>query len=255
MTTLDRSPRNAFLFLLPVLLSSCGEYYYMANAVNVPLSREKGEICASGLGGSARRNTASGPAASNTALEAGSVEFQAAYALSHHWAVMANTARFTHGRDVGRLWEAGAGYHARTDKHLVTEVYAGCGIGRLALNERPVHATTITMIRGFVQPNIGYASRNFEMALSARICPLWYSGFEKNTGDPEDPNSGIPASCRVLVEPAFTLRAGFRGAKLQLQWCATQNLGRQFPMVDRTFSLGLYLNINNAFKKTKAAHP
>lgn len=258
MATKTPIPSSVFLFLLPVLLTSCGQYYYMANVTNVPLFREKGEACATvvkanaGLPAIQELPSAIG----NTIVEqSNSIEIQAAYALTDHWAVMANGAYYTNDEDRAHLWEIGAGYHAWIARHFVAEAYAGVGIGRLLLSEEYGKVTEVPLTRGFLQPDIGYVSRNFEAALSVRVCPLWYNVPDQYMGPFEDAVSLIPTSCRVLVEPALTLRFGLRMAKLQFQWCYSQNMGEEFDMVDQTFSAGLQFNINNAFKKRTSSHP
>lgn len=262
MATKASSFSRSFLLLLPILFSSCSHFFYMPNAVNVPLFREKGEVSAVVAMTSDAGDEDSGfpldPLqqyhlfGSTPQPDAGpksTIELQAAYALTDHWAVMANGAFYRNGDDRGHLWEIGAGYHARISEHFVAETYAGAGMGRLDLKLYSQPVMAFPLIRGFLQPDIGYVSRNFEAALSARVCPLWYTGLG------EGPSSLVPTSCRVLVEPAITLRVGLRSAKFQLQYCYSKNTGEQFAMMDQIVSFGLQLNLNNAFKKRTSSHP
>ncbi len=232
--------------VLVALLTGCSHCYYMPNMQQVPLFRARGEArlaCASSSGGQDQLGQA----------EASGLELQSAYAVTDHIGLMLNALRLHDSsedgtRGTGRLIEGGVGYYHVLWDHLVFEGYAGAGRGDVRYADHQV-----AFSRGFVQPSIGFASRNFDIAVVGRFCYLDY-------GDPSSPSNAFTGGGaldplileqltpqRWLIEPGFVLRAGSRSVKLQLQYCHAKNLGEPLKMIVENVSFGLQLNFNNSF--------
>lgn len=250
------------IFLLPVilLLTSCGTVYYMPNQHNVPLLRERGEVRINAA--KANAGMISGPQDLPKAFyhtlrdQAGTRELQAAAAVSGHVGVMANATWYGQkeltNSQYGRLYEIAPGYFHAIGKHGVIEGYGGIGMMKTRHVYNDGHYSDTRFTRPFIQPIIGYASRNFDAALSTRVVRLHCnrrttvgSIAERHLSEQIDTGDG-----RTLIEPAVMVRFGARSIKLQVQlgWSFCQ--GKEFARVDRTFGAGIQVNINNAFKRT-----
>jgi hypothetical protein len=226
-------------------LTSCSPKYYVANTQNVPLLSEKGEIDLTLAGGTEK------------------LEFQGAYAVTEHIGLKANGAVFIPANldngngGSGKLIELGAGYFTKINQteNWVFEAYGIAAIGTMenhmpsTLIDYPASSGKISanLFRIGVQPNIGYKTEHFTIALSSRFVHLSY---DKISGDlfydnlrQTDYLSGN--SSHFLIEPALTVKGGFEKIKLQLQY------GYSFNVTDFDFrqekpflSLGLNFKFN-----------
>jgi hypothetical protein len=215
----------------------------MPNMHQVPLLREKGE---------ARIAYAGSTESVDIYGEVSGSELQASAAVSDKIGVMLNGAVFTsaYSEGRGRFVEAGAGRLLPLGPHWTAEMYAGIGRGDVAYE-----GERTAMWRLFSQPSIGYASRNFDFAVTARLCYLDHDKMRFTSG-PSNLSGEALASMqqeltggRMLIEPGFVLRAGTRSFKLQIQYAHSTNLGRPLSMLDNNISVGFQLNLNNSFRK------
>ncbi|MBK9176196.1 MAG: hypothetical protein IPM46_07645 [Flavobacteriales bacterium] len=252
MTTREPSPQKLLVaaLLASVLLSGCNYYQYMPNMQHVPLLRSKGEARLAVAGSVAGMEWLGGS-------EASGVEIQSAYALTNHLGLMFNSAQIkdSSGEDgtggVGRVAELGVGYFHPLGKHWVVEGYVGIGRGEVHYPYR-----TLPFWRGFAQPSIGYASRNFDIGVACRFAYL-SSGktqmgeypFMNLIPDAFGPIDTSPGAGRVMFEPGIIMRVGTKSLKLQVQYCMSENLGRPMLMLKENLSVGLQLNINSSFQK------
>lgn len=229
------------------LLNGCATYY-KPNSQNVPLFQERGEVRA--VVGANKGGPSWG--------EAEGRDFQGAYAVTNHLGVMANMFFISDADDwsgdtgKGRLVECGVGYFSPLSGHWVFETYGGAGLGKLT-RIGTFGRTSVSARRVFLQPSIGYASRGFDAALSLRMCGLTYSGIPEVPMDYEGEHMAQAlrdARSSILVEPAFTIRAGWEYLKLQLQIGQSRNLTHpDFAQGDRYVSLGAYVTSKNSYKK------
>lgn len=250
--------------LLSELLSSCTMESYMPNQHNVPLFRERGEVRV--VAAKANAGMISEPAQLPRATfltvvdRAPEHDLQVAVAVADHIGVMANAAWFKmEGRSQqarGRILELGAGYFHKLGGHGVLEGYAGVGVLRSRHDHGTGRYAEARFVRPFVQPIIGYASRNFDMALSTRLAWLHCTSRDAyGTFDPHEVQRVIPiGDARLLVEPMALFRFGSRSLKLQLQFGYSLCQGEEFSRVEKTFGAGFQVNINNAFRR-KAMGP
>lgn len=252
------------LIALSLLFTSCGMQYYMPNRHNIPLLRERGEVRI--VAAKANAGMVSGPqylpnAILNTLVnQTPAHELQMACAVSGRIGIMANAAWFsTSGSRTsqrGRILEIAPGYFHPFGKHGVVEGYAGIGVLKSNHNYGSSQYADARFIRPFLQPIIGYASRHFDAALSTRLVWLRCTG-RSLTG--EEAIQALPeqievGGSRTLVEPTIMTRFGTRSLKLQIQFGWSFCTGKEFIRADKTFGVGLQININNAFGRKSQPH-
>jgi len=199
-----------YLVLASLLFASCKTVYH-PNTVNTPLLSQRGELRAY--------------------ADPGNV--QLAYAVSDHLGLMANgyfVREQTESNSIrgnGGLIEAGLGYY-RPLGSFIFETYAGAGRGSVEFREiRQENGTSVTRefsaggTRFFLQPSIGYAGSIFEIALTPRFAAGKYDNVQTNysTQDQIDGNFyQVDRPVWMFVEPALTMRAGYKWVKLQGQF-------------------------------------
>jgi hypothetical protein len=237
------------LYLLAVLagtlsLHSC-KIMYMPNAQNVPLMREKGEF---------RANI-------------GVSNFQTAFATSKMMGVVANgqyrTTKWSLGSGSSEIkydskrWvsEAGSGFFMPLGEKGVFEVYAGGGYGGITFNRTRMdsmgNATyfdryNANMIKTYVQPAIGLTAENVDMAFSVRYVGLKFNnidtiGYTQNDLIVEN-LAGVEKPFFSFIEPAFTVRLGFKYVKLHSQLVYSHKLNIQ-PLNRSPLNINVGVNI------------
>lgn len=152
-------------FILVLTLNSCIHYYYIPNAQNMSLFREKNEFQGTlTVGGGDEVSTAG---------------VQAACSIIDNLAVMTNFMSAKAGKKSNNEWgkgnylEGAFGYYKPFDEFLVAEVYAGLGTS----NQHHVYNTDnykngtahLSFMKYFLQPSIGLTFRAFDIAVSTRL--------------------------------------------------------------------------------------
>lgn len=231
----------SFTIVLLIILSSCSTQMYVSNTVNAPLLKEKGEV----------------------QLTATSSDLQAAVAVGRHVGIMANGfyKNYTAGNNYqhdGLLGEAGIGYFTPLSDNFVFETYAGAGAGRVHKQEEftgPADNTYLASFdakasRFFIQPDFGYKSRFFDVVMSSRFSFVKYHEFtqsrypQKELEEDYLENNRITGPLFMFVEPALTLRAGYKFIKVQFQYGLTINATSERIKHPANFSsLGLVIDI------------
>jgi hypothetical protein len=254
--------KYVLLLSLIFILSGCSHYYYSPNAHNVPLFKEKNE---------ARLNIAT-----STGDEFRGTELQAAYSASNSIAVMANFINASGGQKdgtgnygEGTLAEGGVGYFTPIAENFVFEVYGGAGFGKtshrfeggydpLTGSSYPATGTAdMKLVRGFIQPNLGFATDYFDVAFSARMCLLHFSDFSaantSNISTDEFSNLGYISAhpTTYVVEPAITLRGGWKYIKVQTQFVVVSRMNKNYPMNTFAINLGMYMSFAPHFMGRK----
>lgn len=216
--------RNTEIVVLCLLLfSACNPVFYASNAHNVPLLKEKHEVRIGG--GATMTEDLIGP------------DVQVAYAAGRNLGIIANGAYLKGGSEStsweghGYIAEAGAGYFKPLGRFLVAEVYGGGGFSRVT-NKRYDEGFSVNFFKPFILPVLGFRSNYFEFGFSPKVALVRYSEpFILDANWVTDPNgnylidqNGYPVlnirkqkQTFFAFEPALTLRAGFRSAKVQLQ--------------------------------------
>jgi hypothetical protein len=216
--------KNQLILLLffPVLFSSCTHYYYVPNTQNVPLFRGKNEYRLSG-------SLAGGE-------ESSCKELQAAYSVTDHIGIMANFMSAKGGNisdnedwGKGNYLDAAIGYFKPIKEFSVFEIYGGIGGSNQRHQYSSGYSTTSSTSGGFsdlsftkifVQPSIGFTFNAFDIAASTRICVLSFkSVVNQINGNVDESNTlnNISGESHFFLEPAITIRGGWKYVKLQLQ--------------------------------------
>lgn len=201
---------------LIIATTSCN-VAYRSSMVNTPLFTEKGDV----------------------AITAASNNVQAAYAVSNHVGIMANgfleqntvNNNETGNGGLGYMGEAGAGYFTTLgNENLVFETYAGAGFGHLYLNNNyrdgnnDIQKRTLDAngLKLFIQPGIGYKLPYFEVSGALRYSNVNYSGVRTTNWPAADLVNAnlddVGNTAFGFLEPALTIRGGFKSVKLQLQY-------------------------------------
>ena len=210
-----------FVILAP-LLAACSPKYYVPNTHNVPLLRQKADATVSG------------------AIGDGRVEAQGSYAFSDNVGVLLSGAFYRLQDDEdgdggsGNFIEAGVGYFSPVGTSFGFETYGLLGVGDLE-NHFPstlsANPGTSGILEGRVvrlggQTAFGFRTSYLEAAASVRLTSLRYQDV---TGslifNSEDQVVFLQLNdSYVMLEPAFTIRAGSEILKVQIQFGVTANL-------------------------------
>lgn len=261
---MKRYSQPVMIIFLLLFLSSCSHYFYIPNSHNVPLFQEKGEmrafVCKNG--------------------DFDGREIQTAYAVTDHIGIMANGFYVPFAEDYegndgsGYLIEGGAGYFTKLKRRWSFETYAGYGAGNVQnkyyqqnvgfwANSEPYYAgrSIMNINRIFIQPSFGFTSSAFDIALSNRFSGIWYTNVRAydlpQNFEYADDLKRMRKGAFIQVEPAVTVRAGWKYAKLQLQLGFSGNINnRPFRYYDYgNMNLGLYLSFADKFKRKPVKQP
>jgi hypothetical protein len=247
----------ALITFSAVFLSSCSHYYYVANVQNVPLFREKNELRLSGSYGCGD--------------ESQSGEAQVAYSITDKLALMANFMRATGGtvssKDYGKgtYFEGAVGYFKPIAEFGVFEVYGGLGGCRQhheytrltydgsSYNDTYQGSSDASFVKLFIQPSFGITFNWFDVAFSTRICNITYTSIKNNIlGNTTEYEKlyAAEAKSHFNLEPALTLRAGWKNVKVQVQaeYAGVLNNPGAYIGEDWHLSIGMNFAIANRYK-------
>ena len=239
-----RTTSNVFISVaIVVCLSGCQSMYYAPNAQNVPMFKEKNEM---------RVSAAYTRIGDGADVPIDGFEIQSAYAIGKHFAIMANGSKAggtgsSYSYDNGEksqktnLVEFGVGFFSPFHKDkLVFETYGGFGGGKIENHFKDASDPSydinsiIHFNRLFIQPSIAFSSPYFGAAFSMRAAVLVYD---------QKPEISLGTSY-FLVEPCFTIRAGWKGFKFQSQLQLSNNLtDLSFPQYHFNFNTGICLTL------------
>ena len=187
-------------------------------------------------------------------MNVNSNEIQAAVAVSNHIGVMANGyyKDYKNGdyQHKGGLGEAAIGwYKPMIEDPLVMEVFVGAGLGNVSKaqvfttgSETRNASFDAKATRFFIQPEIGYAGKVFDVALTPRFTFLKYNEFSSQGYTTEELaedylNDGyLTSHMFAFTEPALTVRAGWKWIKLQGQYGMAINVGGGNIRAPKNFS-------------------
>lgn len=197
---------------LMLVFAGCASGLYAPNMQNVPLFQEKNEI---------RINAAYGITDADNA-----VELQLAYAPTANIGIQANALLHGYSFYLPKFnnfdvffGEIGAGYYRPfgNNKHWVFETYGLLGLGQ-AFPAFSYYKEGYKQYGKFsLQPAIGFTAKGFDAALSARASYLLNDVAWKRIDENSDEYGKYYKSNSFLIEPAITLRGGWKYVKLQTQ--------------------------------------
>ncbi len=209
---------NIFKFLfITILFCSCELLQYVPNSQNVPLLEEKGEIV--------------GSLALSMGERFAGFEVQSAYSFTEHIGLQLNGMVWG-GIDYsqGVLFDIAPGYFLNVAENVVFEVYGGYGRGKIYHTYNYDSQSNISFVdvnldfvnydRYFIQPAIGYHVKNFDFAFSTRFNLMDYYGTKPIYAfSSDDPWSFTVQELDKFytIDPAITMRFGWRQFKFQLQ--------------------------------------
>lgn len=216
--------------LLSVLIgaASCNRHIYVPNTVNVPLLKEQHEFKGS----------------------VSPTNYQAAFAVSKHVAVMANGQYvfrfdppgvnnetddlFLNDHTRGGVIEGAVGYFTPMDlkKRMIFDVFAGYGNGGFKTltkgysnqsTDRNDYLLRSRFNKFFLQPSIGFVHPVVETAFSSRVSLVQfyqlYAGGKAFDNNSDRRANFLKIGDRVVpfFEPTFTVRVGYKYVKFQAQ--------------------------------------
>jgi len=207
---------SKFLSLITAILltaSACAPVY-IPTMHNVPVLKEKGEV--------------QGQVWASTS----GFDLQASYMNTDRTAVMGALSVSSGGSDNKHVYlEGGYGILNTSNAHLTLSAFGGlaagaaAGKGSFTINGTPYTTTGSSFIlKPFVQGNVGFQSRYFNIGLSSRLAWVQFLALEVN-GEKQDPPSYF------FAEPLAYISLG--GERLKV----TANLGISFPV--KTSSIGI----------------
>lgn len=234
-----------------IVMTSCSPKYYSPNTHNVPLISEKGELNVS------------------TAITGADVtgvtgfELQGALGLTDNICTQLNigTLSSNYENDSGSAshLELGAGYYRNLSKHFIFETYGLLGFAKMDIAMIPNNeghtsiynknrgSLTSTILKKGAQANIGYRSKYFDLVASTKLSHVSHHSISGNlTYEGEHQGDYLRDNAQnIMLEPALTLRLGYKGVKFQIQTSRSTNLTNpDFRQVRSMTSLGASINIS-----------
>lgn len=257
------------LLLFTLSITSCTRYYYKPSGVNVPLLTNAGDVHLD-VNGSFNSETYDNGNNSNSMNIIG---VEASGSPINHLGLMANYYGYnfsTTSPDYANgnvnananLFEFGVGgYYAAGGQKvkMVVDLYGGAGFGTIRSD------INADVTRLFLQPGIGMRSHWFDVAFTPRLVNLSYSNFSANGRDYtylrdrgliDDGGTRIDGRSYVFFEPAITMRAGYKFAKVQFQYVLSAPMTAiSWNTSPGRFSFGFYFSIEDVVSTIKEAGP
>ncbi|MBG0859746.1 MAG: hypothetical protein IQL11_09600 [Bacteroidales bacterium] len=167
----------------------------------------------------------------------------------------------------GNYFEGGLGYYKPFEKYGgVFEIYGGIGRGKEHHEYTSKHFdqwdyyteydgnSDLSFTKLFIQPSYGLMFDVLDLALSTRIYRLSFTDINNKITEPGEADEVNYLSDRghFFIEPAITLRGGWKYIKAQFQASYVGHLGNPeyFFYEDFHFSAGLYFTIAKRFRNT-----
>lgn len=251
---------DELLMISAALLVSCSPVIYSNVGTNTPMFTEKGEVA---INGSYASTTVSGDVFYTTTTSG--VGLQGAYAIDDHWAAIGSFYSLKNREEPnddynwigkGTYWELGGGRYGTigSKKLFAYEIFGGFGSASIK-NEDYLNRSNylnINFSKPFIQPSIGFIFKYVDLIFTPRFGYVIFSNPSYNLIGGE-PNYELPKDS-FIFEPGFTLRAGFKGVKLQLQYNFSNykysNIEEmQAGVNDMYASFGLHVLISDRYKK------
>lgn len=240
---------------LSLIAQSCN-IMYTPNMQNVPLLTEKNEVRAT----------------------LGPFDYQAAYAVTENIGVMlngqyhtrnTNTLDYEYGskslnNSKSALIEGGVGFTKKLSDYAVFEVYGGYGGGKNSILDTYTDYTTGSLLRKesfsattnrfFLQPGIGFTNEYFDIAFSSRLMVLNYSNIDTlNYTTSMMVNQellNIDQEPFVFIEPALTMRLGYKWVKFQAQMMYSYKYNSTpLNYMPFTMTVGVHFDLSSRFNK------
>lgn len=232
---------SSAIIITVILFSSCSTTLYTTNAVNAPLLKDKGEI----------------------KVNITQNDLQAAVAVTENIGIMANGFYKNYNGDNnynhrGAMGELGIGYFTNSENNLVFETFVGAGYGQINKSEKftdfannPYTASfDARAAKGFLQTNLGFRSKYFDIALTPKFSFVKYIFFDQSNYSNDElkkdylDENKLTNPIFIFAEPAITIRGGYKFIKIQAQYGLTLNVtGQNIKQSPDFASIGLIFDI------------
>jgi len=252
--------KNLFFQIIGIsLIAQSCNIMYTPNMQNVPLLSEKNEVRAT----------------------IGPFDYQAAYAVTDKIGVMlngqyhtrnTNTYDFmTESRSINNckstLIEGGVGYIGKLSENALFEVYGGYGGGKNSTFDNYLDFNTGALIRKesfsattnrfFLQPSIGFSNEYFDIAFSSRLMVLNFSNIDTLNYSTmmlvDQDLFNIDKEPFVFIEPAVTMRVGYKWVKIQAQMMYSFKYNSTpLNYLPLTMTIGIHFNLASRWRSNKA---
>ena len=229
--------------LVAALTGGCTRNFYAPYSQPVTLFTQQGEFQVSvshsdeftattqskeyrASGKTAQHHLAYNSSGSNTAM-------QGAYAITNNLAVTAGLSFYRKGSDADdfdydgiNYGEAAVGYYRPLNGLFIAEVYGGTGISSQHHKFADIGHADAKSAKFFVQPNIGLSIPLLDVAISTRLSNINYFGIDNQVNTASGSSWAMQDYANVeylrnrtflLLEPALTIRTGWKWLKLQYQ--------------------------------------
>lgn len=250
--------------MIALLTSSCNRYYYKPNGVNVPLLTDGGQYHLN-VNGSSSSFTDNGTTTSNMNV----IDIQGSVSPIKHLGIMGGYSGYNYTTTTpdlaagnvnarASLAEAGIGaYYALGGEKvkMVVDFYGGWGMGNINSD------IDARVNRLFFQPGIGVRSPWFDASFSPRIVNLGFSSFNdkgrdsfylRNQGLIDAGGVRFDSRRYTFFEPSFTIRAGYKFAKVQFQYVLSVPMSAMsWNISPGRFSVGFYLGIEDIIEMVR----
>jgi hypothetical protein len=237
--------------LIAIFFNSCSHYYYVPNVQNVSLFREKDEFRISALYGGGDESVTG--------------EVQAAYAITDKIGVAANYMHASGGDNSennfgkGNYFEGAVGYFKPIRKSGVFEVYGGLGGGGQQHEYQSIYdndyfgKADLSCFKIYLQPSYGFTFNWIDIAFSTRLNRVSYTNIDYNIHENTyiiDDLESLSVKGHYFIEPAVTLRAGWKNIKAQVQFVYSDYLNnpKLYVFEEMHMSIGLYIAIAERYK-------
>lgn len=248
---------------------ACNRYYYRPNAVNDPLFTGGGQahLGVSADGSRVNQDESGGDLTGYESF----FDVQAAVSPVNHLAAMVNYSTYSYHANqpyagsgnvdahAHLLEGAIGGYEALGGRvKMVADLFVGYGGGPLRSD------VDLHLSRWFVQPGIGMHSKWVDAGFNLRLSVLNYSNFDANGHTNEylafhslaDSTTGttIASKSYVFAEPSFTVRTGYKFAKMQLQVVLATPVSNIYWRYNTAmFTAGVYFTLEDLLKGKAAS--
>lgn len=269
-------------------ISSCytPRYVYSPAAQNVPVFTKKGDSKLAVYYSDGLSGAKSGTGTSITKSYNNGADIQTAFAVSSHFAIMANQY-LRHEKNNGQfssnlidsatirynrsLTELAGGYFDPLDdnKQLIFQIYAGLGFGKFSFTDNGKNSGgnfyskyfNTRIFKVFVQPSFTVgAKNNFSASLSAKINAVTFNN-SKTDYSPAQLDSfkldELGKSVFLFMEPSVINAFGFKklpGIRFEIQFTMAALMSKKFvDYRSLNFSAGAMVNFAE-LKKKKTTH-
>lgn len=251
------------------LTSSCSHTYYAPAVQHVPLFHEKND--------------------KDIALYVGGADLipfvgvQGAYALTDYLGLMGGYTNISVessieeggqkqnlGSGVGNHFDLALGYYKPLmDNQLIFEIYAGAEhlsqkhkyynvMSNGGNTIRHLSKSQLSSFKYYVQPAIGFTHKYFDVAISSRVGWLNFYNVDVIDGNRMSDDDFLKLNFLAndynnafMLEPALTVRGGWKYVKIQAQYSYSFNLlntNEKYLFGRNNFNIGLFFTLHQRYK-------